>query len=301
VHCEPDQILVLSSSQQALTLIGTVLIDSGDIVAVENPGYHGAKLALLAAGAYLKPVPVDKNGISVDQIDDARGPVRAVYVTPSHQYPTGVTLSLERRIELLKWATNSHAWVIEDDYDSEYRYDSDPLPSIQGLDPNANVLYLGTFNKVLFPSLRLAYLVLPKPLVRPFVTARTLLDGQSPILAQAVLHEFMLEGHFTAHIRQMRELYHGRRNLFVKALSAHLGQFVEASSPPGGLSIACYLKSGFDEQQSIEKAGSAGIELPPLRRLYLGDEGRDGWLLGFAALAPEKAANAMRKLASVLA
>ncbi|HEY0218934.1 MAG TPA: PLP-dependent aminotransferase family protein [Afipia sp.] len=300
IRCDPDQILVLSSSQQALTLIGIVLINPGDIVAVENPGYHGAKLALLAADAYLKPVSVDADGIVVENIEDTRGPVRAVYVTPSHQYPTGVTLSLERRIELLKWAASTRGWIIEDDYDSEYRYDSRPLPSIQGLDQNGNVLYLGTFNKVLFPSLRIAYLVLPRPLVRHFVAARTLLDGQSPVITQAVLQAFMFEGHFTAHIRQMRELYHGRRDLFSRSLATHLSRFVHAVTPPGGLSVACYLKDGLNEKRTIDIARSIGIELPSLRRLYLGNEGRDGWLLGFAALAPEVAANAMQRLASIL-
>jgi GntR family transcriptional regulator/MocR family aminotransferase len=300
VRCDPDQVLVLTSSQQALSLIGTTLVDPGDIMAIENPGYHGAKLALLAAGACLKPVAVDSEGIVVRDIEDFRAPVRAVYVTPSHQYPTGVTLSIDRRMELLDWAHQTGALIIEDDYDSEFRYDSQPLASIQGLDNGEQVVYMGTFNKVLFPSLRLAYLVLPKRLVNLFVTARTLLDGQAPLLAQAVLHSFILEGHFTAHIRRMRQLYHGRRNLFMTAIGEHLSAFVEAESPPGGLSVACYLRDGFDEERSVSIAKSVGIELPTLRRLYLGEPARSGWLLGFAALPPQVAEGAMVRLSKAL-
>jgi GntR family transcriptional regulator/MocR family aminotransferase len=301
VRCEPDQILVLTSSQQALNLIGTILVDPCDIIAVENPGYHGAKLAFLAVGSFLKPVGVDADGIVVSEIADSRAPVRAVYVTPSHQYPTGATLSLDRRLALLDWAEKTGSWIVEDDYDSEYRYDGQPLAAIQGRDNGGHVLYVGTFNKILFPSLRLAYLVLPKQLVKAFVAARTLLDGQSQLLAQAVLCEFMREGHFTAHIRRMRELYRGRRNLFVSALFRYLSPYVEANVPAGGLSIACYLKDNLVERRTVEIAKSVGIELPTLRRLYLGGQGRQGWLLGFAALEPDIAARAMKKLSSSLA
>jgi GntR family transcriptional regulator / MocR family aminotransferase len=300
VQCETDQIMILTSSQQALNLIGTVLVDPGDIIAVENPGYHGAKLAFLAAGVFLKPVAVDGDGIIVPDIEDSRGPVHAVYVTPSHQYPTGATLNLGRRLALLDWAQRTGGWIIEDDYDSEYRYDGQPLASIQGLDRAGRVLYLGTFNKMLFPSLRLAYLVLPKQLVRSFVAARTLLDGQSPLIAQAVLHEFIREGHFTAHIRRMRQLYHARRNSFISAAEKHLSSYVEVAVPAGGLSIACYLRDGLDEGRTVEIARSVGIELSTLRRLYLGGQGREGWLLGFAALSPHVAAGAMQKLSCAL-
>jgi GntR family transcriptional regulator / MocR family aminotransferase len=300
VQCEPNQIMILTSSQQALSLIGTVLVDPGDIIAVENPGYHGAKLAFLAAGIFLKPVAVDADGMIVSDIEDARGPVHAVYVTPSHQYPTGVTLDLSRRLALLDWAQRTGGWIIEDDYDSEYRYDGRPLASMQGLDRAGRVLYVGTFNKMLFPSLRLAYLVLPKQLVKPFVAARTLLDGQSPIIAQAVLREFIKEGHFAAHIRRVRQLYHARRDSFVVAAAKHLSPYVEASTPAGGLSIACYLKNGLGEGRTVAIAKSVGIELPTLRRLYLGGQGRQGWLLGFAALSPDVAARALQKLSQVL-
>jgi GntR family transcriptional regulator/MocR family aminotransferase len=301
VRCDPDQVLVLTSSQQALSLIGTTLVDPGDIMAIENPGYHGAKLALLAAGSFLKPVSVDVEGIIVSDINDSRAPVRAVYVTPSHQYPTGVTLSIERRMELLDWAHQTGSLIIEDDYDSEFRYDSQPLASIQGLDDGEQVVYMGTFNKVLFPSLRLAYMVLPKRLVKSFITARTLLDGQAPLLTQAVLHSFILEGHFTAHIRRMRQLYHARRDLFMTAIRQHLNAYIDAETPPGGLSVACYLRDGFEEDRSVAIAKSVGIELPTLRRLYLGEPARNGWLLGFAALPPQVAESAMVKLSKAMA
>ncbi|MFD0986084.1 MocR-like pyridoxine biosynthesis transcription factor PdxR [Methyloligella solikamskensis] len=302
VTCRPEQILILNSSQQALGLIATLLLEPGDTVALENPGFHGARLGFEGVGLKLAPVSVDEEGLKTDRLREKAAGARAVYVTPSHQYPTGATLSLERRLALIHWANENGSWIIEDDYDSEFRYDSRPISAIQGLDPSGRVLYLGTFSKVLFPSLRIAYLVLPESLMPAFVAARTLIDGHTATLPQAVLARFMSEGHFTAHIRRMRDLYRGRRDAFLTAFEKHLSPFAQAQHPAGGLHIAAYLNKGLDEAETVKAAAAQNIELPTLTRLYFGRAGarKSGWLLGFAALSPHRAEAAMRRLARAL-
>jgi GntR family transcriptional regulator/MocR family aminotransferase len=300
VRCKAEQVLILSSSQQALWLIATLLVDPTDQIAVEDPGYHGAKSAFMAAGAALLPVAVDEDGLRAHDLVRRREKIRAVYVTPSHQYPMGVTLSLDRRLTLIDWAQKCSGWIIEDDYDSEYRYDGRPISAIQGLDMYERVLYVGTLSKVLFPSLRLAYLVLPESLVAAFVTARTLIDGQSSLINQIVLAQFMNEGHFTAHIRRMRQLYRARRDSFIKSFETHLSPYATMAASAGGLQIACQLKVGLNERQTEKPASAAGVELPSLRRLYLGSRPEEGWLMGFAASTPGEISEAMRRLAKYL-
>lgn len=301
VRCNARQIMVLSSSQQALSLVATMLADQFDRIAIEDPGYHGAKSAFSAAGLTLEPIPVDAQGLQVSTLRDRGEDIRAVYVTPSHQYPLGVSLSLDRRLALLDWAAQNRSWIVEDDYDSEYRYDGQPLASIQGLDGHERVLYIGTFSKVLFPSLRLAYLVLPEQLVSAFVGARTLIDGQSSLISQVVLTRFMTEGHFTAHIRRMRQLYHARRDAFVMSFERHLKPFATPLIPAGGLQVACRLNKGMNELDTTQRARAAGIELPTLSRLFLNPNSEPGWLMGFAALTPDDIEHAMQKLANALA
>lgn len=300
VRCSADNIIVLTSSQQALAMIASLMVDAGDTVAVEDPGYPGVKSALRMAGAELLPIPVDRAGLRADLLVRQRRPVRGVYVTPSHQYPTGATLSLERRLRLIDWARSRKAWIVEDDYDSEYRYEGSPISCIQGLDTSGCVLYVGTFTKTLFPGLRLAYLVVPSHLVRAFVTARTLLDGHSAYLHQAVLTEFMAAGHFTAHIRRMRQLYKGRRDAFLAAFHKHLGAFAEIESATGGFQVACYLHGATTEAASMAAAASVGIELPSLKSLYISQPGRSGWVMGYVALTPQEAEAGVRKLARSL-
>ncbi|HEX2843592.1 PLP-dependent aminotransferase family protein [Hyphomicrobium sp.] len=301
VRCGADNVIVLTSSQQGLALISSLMLDTGDAIAVEDPGYPGVKSALRMAGATLVPIPVDGSGIKVELLERRQGKIRGVYVTPSHQYPTGVTLSLERRLRLIEWARRHGAWIVEDDYDSEYRYEGAPISCIQGLDDSGCVLYVGTFTKTLFPALRLAYLVVPTHLVRSFVAARTLLDGHSSLLPQVAVAEFMSDGHFTAHIRRMRHLYKGRRDSFLKAFDRYLGHYADHEPQNGGFHIACYLETQRQEAQSIEVAASVGIELPPLGALYLTRPARPGWVLGYVALTPAEAESSLRKLARALA
>ena len=207
VKCDPGQIIVVSGSQQALDITARALLDPGNSVWVEEPGYPLQHIVLKAAGCRLVPVPADLEGMNVSLAMKRSPRARAAFVTPSHQYPLGSTMSASRRIQLLNWAQNVGAWVVEDDYDSEYRYESLPVPSLHGLDMNSRVIYIGTFSKVLFPSLRLGYIVAPRDLVDRFVAVRFAMDIFPPYLYQEVLTDFIDEGHFTRHLRKMRQVY----------------------------------------------------------------------------------------------
>jgi GntR family transcriptional regulator / MocR family aminotransferase len=226
VRCEASQILVTSGSQQALQISAQALLDTGDQLLMEEPGYPGARLAFASAGLQIMPVPVDDYGLVTAKIR-GRQAGRVAYVTPSHQYPLGMTMSAARRMSLLKWAMDSGSWIIEDDYDSEYRFGSRPIASLQGLDMHSRVIYIGTFSKVLFPALRLGYMVVPKDLVPVFAAVRDALDVFSPTLYQAVLADFIREGHFARHIRRMRMLYMERRKTLVNSIRNHMSGLVE--------------------------------------------------------------------------
>ncbi|HKV11377.1 MAG TPA: PLP-dependent aminotransferase family protein [Thermoanaerobaculia bacterium] len=296
VTCSPRQVIVLTSSQQALDLAARLLVDPGDEAWLEEPGYLGARSALTAAGARIVPVPVDENGLDVARGEALSPGARLAYVTPSHQYPLGVTLSLERRLALLAWAGRAGSWIVEDDYDSELRYTGRPLAAIQGLDSGGRVLYVGTFTKALFPGLRLAYLVAPEDLVDAFVHARTLMDGHTPTLLQAVLADFLAEGHFGAHVRRMRALYHERRDALVEAAEgrAVLGP-VEA-----GFHATLHLPEGTDDQEVARRAAQRGVEVQPLSTFYLGKAVTPGLVLGFAGISPEAIREGMKILGEVL-
>ncbi|MGL4996631.1 MAG: PLP-dependent aminotransferase family protein, partial [Deefgea sp.] len=281
VVCDAAQILVLTSSQQALQLIAQLLIDPNDTVWLEEPGYLGARNAMLSAGAKVIPVPVDDEGMNTDISRDLSAP-KLIYTTPSHQYPLGVTMSLPRRMALLEQAAQHNAWIIEDDYDSEFSYDQRPLPALQGLDQQGRVIYVGTFSKVLFPSLRIAYIVLPPDLMPAFVNARAAFDGHTPQLAQAVTADFMQQGHFAAHIRQMRMLYRCRRDLLVECLQP-LASVIQPVNVNGGLQFAVEVDHSREPQWTA--AGQAqGLALRPLSQFYLGEIQKSGWLLGYASL-----------------
>lgn len=299
VICSAGQILITTSSQQALQLLAMILIDPADTVWLEQPGYPGARNAFASAGADICAIEVDEQGM----VPGADSPVpRLIYLTPSHHYPTGVSLSLSRRLQLLGYAKRHGSWIIEDDYDSELHYDGRPLPAMQGLDKHQQVIYLGTFSKVLFPSLRLAYAVLPPALVAPMVTLRTVNDGHSSQLMQAVTAEFMQAGHFASHLRFSRQLYHSRRD----HLLTQIKQKIEWLSPQvaaGGLQLAARLPAG-QEQHFSALAAQAGVETPRLSPLFTASAGlvtqhQDGWLLGFSALTPAEITIAVNRLASL--
>lgn len=301
VSCDASQVIVLTSSQQALVLIATMMLDDGDPVWLEEPGYRGAQTAFAGAGASIVPVPVDAEGLRVDEGLRLQPHARLAYVTPSHQYPLGVTLSLPRRLQLIEWARQSNASIVEDDYDSEFHYDSRPVSAIHGLDQHERVLYVGTFSKVLFPGLRLAYLVVPRNMAAAFVTARSQVDGHASPLMQAVLADFIRDGHFMAHVRRMRELYRARRDIFMEEIDRHLRDRLAPVAAQGGLQTSCLLADQrLSDQRLAGIAADAGIDLPRLSRLYLGADTRNGFVMGYSALAPAEIREGIRSLAKIL-
>src|SRR5229473_7256906 len=247
VRCEASQILVTTGSQQALQLSAQVLLDPKDRVWIEEPGYPGARQAFMTVGAQLIPVRVDHDGMNVAEIIRRGRDARAVYVTPSHQYPMGMTMSATRRMLLLNWAARSGAWIIEDDYDSEYRFGSRPIASLQGLDTDGRVIYVGTFSKVMFPALRLGYVVVPKDLISAFSAARDAADIFSSTLYQAVLTDFIREGHFARHIRRMRMLYMERRRALVNAIQMQMGEITEVIGAEAGMHLVALLRHRIDD------------------------------------------------------
>src|ERR1700733_7361640 len=260
VRCDPSQILVTTGSQQGLQLSAHVLLDAKDRAWMEEPGYLGARQAFMIAGTEIVPVPVDQEGLNVEAgIGSGR---RAFYITPSHQYPLGVTMSATRRMQLLSWAARTGAWIIEDDYDSEYRFGSRPIASLQGLDADARVIYVGTFSKVMFPALRLGYLVVPKDLARAFTAAREATDIFSSTLYQAVMTDFIREGHFARHIRRMRMLYAERRTVLVEAISKEMGDKLEVLGEQAGMHLVALLPPGVSDVAVSVKAAKRGVSHP---------------------------------------
>jgi GntR family transcriptional regulator / MocR family aminotransferase len=298
--CSPDQVLVLSSTRQALFLCAQLLVDVGKPILLENPGYFGAKKAFETAEARVVPIDVDEQGIRTDLLHADRSGANCVYVTPSHQYPTGATLTLERRLELINWAAEKGKWIIEDDYDSEFHYQGKPTACVQGLDKYRRTLYIGTFSKTLYPGLRMGYMVLPAELVNAFTYARSMMDGHTPQILQLTLARFMEDGHYNAHVRAMRKLYGARQTIMLEAIGKHLHGVVTACRPPGGLQIPCLLHEGWSEDTTIRQAASAGVQLPGLSRLYAGAEKKQGWLLGYSSLNAQEIETAMLRLAGAL-
>ena len=297
VRCEPSQILVTTGSQQALQISAQVLLDPKDRVWIEEPGYPGARQAFLSVGAQLIPVRVDEDGMKVAEIIRQGRKARAVYVTPSHQYPLGTTMSAARRMVLLNWAVRSGAWIIEDDYDSEYRFGSRPIASLQGLDMDGRVIYIGTFSKVLFPALRLGYVVVPKDLVRAFSAARDAADIFSSTLYQAVLTDFIREGHFARHIRRMRMLYMDRRRELVKAIHLEMGDTLEVIGAEAGMHLVARLPHGTSDVAVSRQAALRGISAIPLSSCYVIAPKRGGLILGYGGANLQQIHDGIRKLA----
>lgn len=292
VHCAAEQVIILTSSQQALQMLAMLLCDPGEKIGLEEPGYHGAYNAFVSAGAEISGLEIDNQGAKIPTLAQAK----LIYLTPSHQYPTGVTMSLSRRLQWLAYANKHNSWLVEDDYDSEFYCDEQPMPALQGLDDNGRVLYLGTFSKALFPSLRLAYMVVPPALVAPFCRMRSVMDGHSAQLMQAVTADFINHGHFQAHLRLMRKLYASRRDLLLAQLTEKLGDRLKVQSHSGGLQLTVTLPGG-GEERLTRAALNAGLILPRLSPLYQGAVKQEGWLLGFSALQRAEIINAVDKLA----
>jgi GntR family transcriptional regulator/MocR family aminotransferase len=300
VRCQAQQVIVVAGSQQALDLTARMLLDEGDAAWIEDPGYLGARGALLGAGAQLIPVPVDDEGLDVASGAVASQNARLIYVTPSHQYPYGVTMSLRRRLALLEWASQASAWVLEDDYDSEYRYAGRPLAALQGLDGEGRVIYLGTFSKVLFPALRLGYMIVPPDLVDAFATARALVDRHSPAVDQAALADFINAGHFARHIRRMRALYAERQALLVDAARHELSGLLEVHSAEAGMHLVGWLPAGVDDVEASRRAAAYGVGAPPLSMYSLRPLRRGGLLLGYTAVGDREIRDGVQRLAKAL-
>lgn len=295
-----DRVLVLTSSQQAMSLCANALLDPGDRIFIEDPAYYGARKAFDAAGLDCVPIPVDRQGLVVEQIMAEPRRARAVFLTPSHQFPTGATLTLDRRLALIEWAARNQAWIIEDDYDSEFHYAGKPTACVQGLDPHDRTIYIGTFTKSLFPGLRIGYVVLPPQLVKPMTVARTLLDGHTATMAQLTLARFIEGGHFGAYVRTMRGIYAQRLEVLVDLVRKHLSDFVEPRIPIGGLQMPCLLTGDLSERMVIDAGRRVGVELLGLSALHATSHARAGFLMGFAAYTPAEMEIAVRTLASAL-
>jgi len=302
VNCDRRQIVITSGAQQALDLISRVLLDPEDAVWLEDPGYAGLRGAFMAAGARVVPVPVDSDGLSV-AAGEARAPDAVLAaVTPSHQYPLGVTMSLTRRLELLDWAGRCGAWILEDDYDSEYRYAGRPLSALQGLDTAGRVIYVGTFSKVLFPTLRLGYMVLPPALVDPFLSVRAALDDQPSIAVQPALAAFIDQGLFAAHIRRMRNIYAERQQALLAALQSELSGLLDVAADEAGMHLVAHLRddAGLSDGEASAGAAAAGLTVPALSEYFSGDSDTQGLVLGYAALTEDEIGEGVKKLAEAL-
>jgi GntR family transcriptional regulator / MocR family aminotransferase len=302
IDASPERIVIVYGTQQALDLISRVLLNPGDRVLIEEPHYDGPRLAFLSAGAMLVPAAVDNDGIQISKATARQRSVRLAYVTPSHQFPTGVVLTVARRLELLNWASRVGAFVVEDDYDSEYRYDGPPLQALAGLDREGRVIYIGTFSKILFPALRLGYLVLPESLVEPIAAAKAIGDTGTAALEQLALADFINQGHFDRHIRRTNASNAARRNALVRAVRKEFGERAEVCGANAGLHILVWLKGkrGGMIADVSRRAQMAGVGLYSVDSFYTKPPRRTGVVLGYASLREREIREGIRRLAAAL-
>jgi GntR family transcriptional regulator / MocR family aminotransferase len=300
VHCDAEQIIIVAGAQQALDLTARVLLDPEDRAWMEDPGYSGARNAFLFVGARVAHIPVDREGFDLVGAIKRYKRARLVYVTPSHQFPLGITMSLSRRLALLEWAKRSNAFIIEDDYNSEYRYAGRPLASLQGLDRDGRVIYIGTFSKTIFPSLRLGCVVVPKDLTSAFIAARALIDWHSPSLDQATLADFISEGHFARHIRRMRTLYKERQEILVMAARRELEGLMEVAPAEAGMHLVGWLPKSVNDKTASEKAKRHGVEAAPLSAFAANELTRGGLVLGYTGVNSKQIKDGVRRLAKAL-
>ncbi len=300
VRCTAEQVLIVNGSQQGIDLVARVLVNPGEPVWIEDPGYLGARGAFLGAGVRLVPVPVDEEGLMVHQGKQRAPDARLAYVTPSHQFPMGMTMSMARRLSLLAWAHATRAWILEDDYDGEFRYVGRPLAALQGLDTANRVIYLGTVSKVLFPTVRLGYLVLPPDLVDPFVAAQIFTTIHLPLLEQIALALFIQEGHFVRHIRRMRERYRQRQATLVALAQETLGHALHLPPAAAGMHLLGWLPEGSNDRQVAQAAAQVGVEVVPLSLFALEAAERAGIVLGYTAVATHDMRDGLERLAPIL-
>jgi GntR family transcriptional regulator/MocR family aminotransferase len=301
VRCDPEQVVITGGTQQAIDIAIRVLLAPGDEVWVEDPGYPLTHAQLLLAKTRPHAIPVDTQGLIVDAGQRAAPQARAAFVTPSHQFPTGVRLSMARRLELLAWARRSGAFIVEDDYTSEFRYSGPPLASLQGLDETEQVIYVGTLNKALFPGLRIGYAVVPRALLHAFVGARYLMDRQPATLQQVVISEFMQQGHFAAHIRRMRELYREQRDALAETLMRRAADRLDVALPDQGMHLVAYLRDGSSDIAMEATAQRAGIVVRAISRFYRAARPSPGLMLGFSGFPRQLIVPSAARLAALVA
>jgi GntR family transcriptional regulator/MocR family aminotransferase len=299
VECDPSQIMIVSGSQQALEITARVLLDPGDPVWIEEPGYQLAQSVLLGAGCRIVPVPVDDEGINVSAGVNLLPKARAAFVTPSHQYPLGVTMSASRRLRLLDWARENEAWIVEDDYDGAYRFDTPSVSSLQGIDSDARVIYIGTFSRVIFPSVRVSYIVIPRDLIERFIAVRFSLGIFPSYLFQEVLTDFIRAGRFGRHIRRMRALYKERRTALVESVQNTCRDMLEIHGAGAGMHLTVTVPSGFNDEEIASQAAKYGLCLWPLSPYYINNPCH-GFVLGFAATPAVQMAGAVHQLCRLL-
>jgi GntR family transcriptional regulator/MocR family aminotransferase len=300
VNCTPEQVIITNGAQQAFNLIGRIFLEPKTEVWIENPCYFGVKQAFQSFDAKFIPVPLNADGFDLTAALKQSRKARLAYVTPSHQFPMGVTMGLARRLQLLEWAKKAGMWIIEDDYDSEFRYEGRPLPSLQGLDRDRRVLYVGTFSKTVFPALRLGCLVVPPDLIEIFTAAHALSGSQSPLIEQATLAEFIAEGHFGRHIRRMRRLYEERQEIIISEITKHLDGKLEVKNPVSGMHIIGWLPEGVEDKFLVEKVASVGIKTSAVSAHSLTRWTRGGLILGYTAINEKQIKKGVRQLAKAM-
>src|SRR5580698_1824275 len=300
VHCSSEQIIITSGTQQALDLVSRLLLAPGDKVWMEDPGYSRALQTLRTSGARMIAVPVDRDGLIVKVGRKLAPTAKLAYVTPANQFPMGITMSADRRIELLRWAVSANAWIIEDEYDAEYRYFGRPVAALQALDTSGCVIYVGTFTKILFNALRLGFMVLPQRLVEAFVSARTLVDLHPPTLDQAILAEFITEGHFGHHLRRMRQIYAERIDVLKTAADKHLDGVLDVVHAGAGIRTLAWLKTCNSDHDAAQQAQKLGLEVTPLSMFTAKHEQPPALMLGFASCNPEELRRGVSVLATAL-
>ncbi|MGO4713496.1 MocR-like pyridoxine biosynthesis transcription factor PdxR [Bradyrhizobium sp. 2TAF24] len=298
VRCHAEEIVLTSGTQQGLDLVARAALKPGDTAWIEDPGYPMARAALLGTGAKLAGLPVDASGLDIAQ--GASRPARLVYVTPSHQFPLGVTMTMARRLALIEWAQRHDAWIIEDDYDSEFRYAGPPLTALQGMDGGGRVAYLGTFSKVLFPGLRVGYAVLPEPLLGAVLELRARSDRHPPTVMENALAALISEGHFAAHLRRARRTVQAARDTLVAQLQAHASDHLAVAVPEQGLHLVAALDHPRRDTEIVTAAEASGVAVRALSPMYLDAPARQGLVLGFSGFSVEALRRAARTLGEVL-
>jgi len=297
VNCTADQIVVTNGAQSAFDLLARMLLDPGDTVWMEEPGYYGAAAALLSAGAKLAPLKISDGGWDLNS--PATAP-RLIYTTPSCHHPLGVTMPMEQRLNLIRIAETWNAWIIEDDYDSEYRFQGHPIPALQGLDVSNRVVYVGTFAKILFSAMRLGFMVVPPTIGDGIISALSATGHFAPLVTQAALADFMNEGHLTRHLRRMRRLYAARRLYFIEGCARHLSKWMELRPTESGIQLVGVFHSGHDDTVVAEKARAQGIYVSPLSIQYQHGAAQRGLVMGFAASDEKTTDKGLRKLNQIL-